>query len=50
MHRLHSLGNHFEPAFTAAANAPPAAPPTTTGKKDSLSVVDNRTGTYFIIV
>ena len=44
MHRLQSLGNHFEPAFTAAANAPPAAP--TTGKKDSLSVVDNRTGIH----
>lgn len=41
MHRLQTLGAHFEPAFTAA-QATPAAP--TGDKKDTLSVTDNRTG------
>ena len=38
MHRLQTLGAHFEPVFTAATSAP------TDGKKDTLSVTDNRTG------
>lgn len=46
MHRLSLLGNQFEPALenqlTTATAAPAQAAPG--GKKDSLSVVDNRTG------
>ncbi len=38
MHRLSLLGNQFEPAVVSQQASP--APP----KKDSLSVVDNRTG------
>ena len=44
MHRLSLLGNQFEPAIInqqTAQEAPAAAAP---AKKDSLSVVDNRTG------
>ena len=45
MHRLSLIGNQFEPAvinqqLTQQTPAAPAAP----AKKDSLSVVDNRTG------
>ena len=42
MHRLSALGSHFEPAYTAGQA--PATPAPAGGKKDSLSVVDNRTG------
>lgn len=38
MQRLNILSNHFEPAVTTAEDA----------KKNSLSVVDNRTGNLFI--
>jgi hypothetical protein len=41
MHRLQTLGAHFEPAYTAAQATPAAS---VGGKKDTLSIVDNRTG------
>ena len=44
MHRLHLINNQFEPAQTSQAAAP-AAPAT---KKDSLTVLDNRTGKNLI--
>ena len=43
MHRISLLGNHFDSALLAAQEAAKPA-----GKKDSLSVVDNRTGKFFI--
>jgi citrate synthase len=43
MHRVSLLNNQFEPALTSNAAAPTAP---ATGKKDSLSVTDNRTGKY----
>lgn len=42
MHRLSVLGYHFEPAYTAGQA--PATPAPAGGKKDSLTVTDNRTG------
>jgi hypothetical protein len=41
MHRVSLLNNQFEPALTSNAAAPTAPG---TGKRDSLSVTDNRTG------
>jgi len=43
MHRVSILGNHFGPAYTAG-QAPTAGTPASGGKKESLTVTDNRTG------
>ena len=45
MHRVSSLNNHFEPALLAGQTPTPTPAAASVGvKKDSLSVVDNRTG------